>query len=1029
MRTRGGAFASLRNCGRRWLSTSVPCLSGDKAAGKVDSKAFSKTLLLPKTSFPLWTDPAKTEVAFRHKTCDALYKWQREKAKGPTFVLHDGPPYANGNLHMGHALNKILKDIINRYHVSLGHQVHYIPGWDCHGLPIENKALKELGVKKIEDLNGSNGSQQIASGLTADTIRSAAEATAKREIETQKSEFQELGIMADWSDKGTYRTLDHDYEMRQLRIFQKMVEKGLIYQYYRPVYFSPSSQTALAEAELVYRDDHVSHSVYVTYTVDVKSDGMKPALRKLLAGEKNVKLLVWTTTPWTLTANMGIAVNPEMEYLLVKQKDTADGVLIVAADRLSALAHVVGDVDVLGNIEGSDLAGTAYHGLFQSLVDSTQRETYSWKIVPSSHVTPDSGTGLVHCAPSHGYEDYNLFSSLEIVKHSSDVFNHVDKHGAFGPSVSDIVGDDVAQTLVGKPVLSEGSKSMVKLLEQLGVLMKVEKIKHRYPYDWKTNEPIIITATQQWFANLDNIKEDALTALEDVAFQPSISRNRLDSFIKSRSEWCISRQRVWGIPIPWLSHNGDVILDSASLEHIISVLEEKGLAHWWNGPIEDFVLPALRTDGEDAKETWVRGTDTMDVWFDSGTSWAQLSERDGRPRADVCLEGSDQHRGWFQSQLLTAVGASGVAQAPYGTLITHGMVLDQDGKKMSKSLGNVVSPMEVIKGGKDKKKNPAYGADVLRLWAATVEYWRDMSIGPTVLAQAAEALRKIRNSARFILGNIGNEEARAQLRRVEHGEFRLAERYVMHELYKLEQTALDGYATYNFPKVINSLTNFANITLSSLYFDITKDTLYADSLTSFERRSVVTALEQVLATITHVMAPVLPHLAEEIHHTAVNGGDDKASGTSVFMKTWKPLSSEWEDVAAEKDMTALLTVRSSVLALLEKARSDKNLKSSLEAEVDIVLPNHGPNASPLVSVLRAQEPFLKTLFIVSDATVTDKEPLKTSEPAWLYTDSLGDIHIRVRPATHSKCPRCWTYSRKEEDTLCARCTDVVPPQP
>ncbi|TFY58371.1 hypothetical protein EVG20_g8173, partial [Dentipellis fragilis] len=965
MQTGGGAFASLRSCGRRWLSTSVPCLSGDKAAAKTDSKAFSKTLLLPKTSFPLWTDPAKTEVAFRHKTCDALYKWQRDNAKGPTFVLHDGPPYANGNLHMGHALNKILKDIINRYHVSLGHQVHYIPGWDCHGLPIENKALKELGVKKIEDINGFNGSRHDGSGLTADTIRSAAEATAKREIETQKSEFQELGIMADWSDKGTYRTLDHEYEMRQLRIFQKMVEKGrvcvpgLIYQYYRPVYFSPSSQTALAEAELVYRDDHVSHSVYVTYTVNTQSDGMKSALRKLLAGEKNVKLLVWTTTPWTLTANMARPI-----YF------------------------------------GSDLAGTAYHGLFRSLVDSTQRETYSWIIVPSSHVTPDSGTGLVHCAPSHGYEDYNLFSSLEIVKHSSDVFNHVDKRGAFEPTVSDIVGDDVAQTLVGKPVLSEGSKAMVKLLEQLGVLMKVEKIKHRYPYDWKTNEPIIITATQQWFANLDNIKEDALTALEDVAFQPSISRNRLDSFINSRSEWCISRQRVWGIPIPWLSHHGDVILDSASLEHIISVLEEKGLAHWWNGPVEDFVPPALRIDGEDPKESWVRGTDTMDVWFDSGTSWAQLGEREGRPRADVCLEGSDQHRGWFQSQLLTAVGASGEARAPYGTLITHGMVLDQEGKKMSKSLGNVVSPMEVIKGGKDKKKNPAYGADVLRLWATTVEYWRDMSIGPTVLAQAAESLRKIRNSARFILGNIGKEEARAQLQRVEHGELRLAERYVMHELYKLEQTALDGYATYNFPKVINSLTNFANITLSSLYFDITKDSLYADSLTSFERRSVVTALEQVLETITHVMAPVLPHLAEEIHHTVVNGGDDKASGNSMFMKTWKPLSPEWEDVAAEKDMTALLTVRNSVLALLEKARSDKNLKSSLEAEVDLILPSHGSSASPLVSVLRAQETFLKTLFIVSDASVTDKEHLKTSELAWLYTDTSGDIHIRVRPATH-----------------------------
>ncbi|TFY83159.1 hypothetical protein EWM64_g848 [Hericium alpestre] len=838
---------------------------------------------------------------------------------------------------LGHALNKILKDIINRYHVSIGDRVHYIPGWDCHGLPIENKALKDL--------------RKEAHTLPPNTIRKAAEATARREIETQKAEFQELGIMADWREPTTYRTLDHEYEIRQLRVFQKMVERGLIYRHYRPVHYSPSSRSALAEAELVYTDDHVSHSVYVTFSVE--TNFASPALQKLLGslGETSARLLVWTTTPWTLTANMGIAVHPEMVYELVRGRDAGDGILIIAADRRLALEPVVGDVDVLATVTGSDLVDTAYIPIFSSLAAASA----PLHILPSSHVTPDSGTGLVHCAPAHGAEDYNAFRALNLISSSTSIVCHVGAEGAFTDEVAIVVGPEAGKTLAGQEVLKGGSKAVVNLLEGIGALVKIEKIRHRYPYDWKTNEPIIVTATSQWFANLDGIKQDALQALEKVSFYPEISRNRLESFIKSRSEWCISRQRVWGVPIPSLHHipTDRAVLTSESLSHILSVLQTKGVAHWWDGPVSDFLPPSLSAEeGE-----WRKGTDTMDVWFDSGSSWSQLPEQ----HADVCLEGSDQHRGWFQSQLLTAVGArsseGSTPQAPYGTLITHGMVLDQEGKKMSKSLGNIVSPMTVIKGGKDKKKDPAYGADVLRLWAATVEYWRDMSIGKTILSQAAESLRKIRNSARFILGNIGPKEVRERLQRVEQKDMHIAERYVMHELYQLEQVALEGYANYNFPKVMNALGNFANITLSSLYFDITKDCLYADSLSSFERRSVVTVLEQVLTTMTRVMAPVLPHLAEEIHHT-LQGYEDLAMGSSVFAKKWEPLvcpcssrnakvgsdvgdvqPPNWEDVVAEKSMTELLRVRSAVLALLEKARGDKNLKSSLEAEVDLILPS------------------------------------------------------------------------------------------
>ncbi|KAG2355481.1 tRNA synthetases class I-domain-containing protein [Suillus spraguei] len=645
-----------------------------------DPKAYSKTLLLPKTTFPLRVDPAKSESSFQSKTCEELYRWQAQNVHGPLFVLLDGPPYANGHLHMGHALNKIIKDIINRYQVLSGHQVHYHPGWDCHGLPIENKALQEL--------------KKDALSLPPNVIRAAAKATAEREMKTQQEEFEQFCIMADWSPQTTFRTLDHDYEIRQLRVFQQMVEQGLIYRHYRPVHYSPSSHSALAEAELVYNDEHVSHSVYVTFPLDSRTAFASTALREVLAKEPSTSSLVWTTTPWTLTANMGIAVHPELTYSIVRS----------------------------------------------------------------------------------------------------------------------------------------------------------------------------------------SVKEDALI----------VAKDRLE--------------KIW---------------------------------------------------------------------------WA-----------------------------------------------------DEAGKKMSKSLGNIVSPMTIIHGGKDKKKEPAYGADVLRLWVATVEYWRDTSIGATVLAQCAESMRRIRNSARFVLGNIGTTAEREHFVPVERSELGLAERFVMNELYKLDQTAAEGYTNYNFPKVMNSLTNFANITLSSLYFDITKDCLYADDIQSVERRAVVSTLAKVLDCMTSVMAPVLPYLAEEIHST-LHEGDETVSQLSVFTKKWTPVSAEWNDPHAEQDMTSLLRMRNVVLSLLEKARRDKNLKSSLEAEVDIILPNDISVQPYLLQLIEREEAFLKTLFIVSNANITDEGSLGTSSFAWSYVSSMDipdsdlELAIRVRPASSSKCPRCWTYTREEEHDLCPRCEDVV----
>ncbi|KAK7043002.1 isoleucine-tRNA ligase [Paramarasmius palmivorus] len=917
---------------------------------------------------------------------------------------------------MGHALNKILKDIINRFNLSQGRKVHYHPGWDCHGLPIENKALQELG--------------KDSKSLPPSTIRNAARTTATREIASQKAQFQDFGIMADWhNDASTYRTLDHNYEIRQLRIFQKMVEKGLIYRHYRPVHYSPSSRSALAEAELVYKDDHISHSVYVSFNLE------NADVSKLnLPGINAVELLVWTTTPWTLTANMGIAINPELTYSVLRQGTSGTAVIVAKALIPSLTSDKIIDesaLELITELPGSELLGLSYKPIFSPLTKQPQLQR-SLKIVAASHVTSDSGTGLVHCAPAHGAEDYHTFRTLGLLTDPTAMICHVDGEGAFNAEVRNVVGDGAAETLMGQPVLDEGSRAIVELLKEVKALHKVKRFKHRYPYDWKTDKPIIVTATSQWFANLDGIKDKALAALDRVHFVPPQSRNRLESFIRSRSEWCISRQRVWGVPIPALYHTptDTALLNSESLNHILSILETKGVAHWWDGPIEDFLPPSQSNSNP---SEWRKSTDTMDVWFDSGSSWSMLPElgvgrnADNRAfEADVCLEGTDQHRGWFQSQLLTYVSVTPddePPKAPYGTLITHGMVLDESGKKMSKSLGNIVSPLTIVHGGKDKKKELAYGADILRLWVATVEYWQDMSIGPTVLSQTAESMRKIRNSIRFMLGNMDEESRNATLPREQLG---LAERYVMHELFMLEQNALEGYKSYNFLKTMSALINYCNITLSSLYFDITKDCLYANAKDSIERRAVVTVLQKMLTTVTNIAAPVLPHLAEEVNATRYG------SSTSAFTNRWTPLEPEWEDPEAFNDMKTLLSIRKVVLALLEKARTAKQLRSSLEADVDIIIPEELQN-SMVADLLRREEHFLKTLFIVSDAALTDEGSLGgvSEAPEWVYSDSVEipdsdeSIAIRVRPASLEKCPRCWTFTRPKSEELCARCESVI----
>ncbi|GAA6026796.1 hypothetical protein JCM8097_005868 [Rhodosporidiobolus ruineniae] len=970
---------------------------------------YSESLELPKTAFPLRAEATRRERLFWKRTTDDLYEWQSQQMDRPLWVLHDGPPYANGNLHCGHALNKITKDLINRSRLIQGYRVHYTPGYDTHGLPLELKALSALG--------------KPASSLTPQEIRAAARQEAEKGVAVQQDEFRSFAVMGDW--RKPYRTMDWSYEKRQLEVVRDMVGKGLIVTHHRPTLYSPSSRTALAEAELEYRDDHVSRSVYVSYP-SVPGAELRTVLREAGVAEDDcVDLAVWTTTAWTLPSNVAIAVSETLEYSLVRRKDTG-ALLVMATERVEALGEIIGvELETLATFPGSTLLSTTYTDLLSSPSSSFGRAPRP--IIPASYVTSTTGTGLVHTAPAHGVEDWEAFrayqaSTLPPGQPGPDVLCAVDAEGRLNETLGKMVDEETASRLRGKEVLGEGTAETIRILEEKGRLLKEVEVTHKFPYDWRTKKPVIFRASSQWFANLENVKDDAVKALEDVNFFPSRGARTLEMYVRGRSEWCISRQRAWGVPIPvvysYPSSASDPIasltpyLTPSNIDHIVRVLESKnqGTDYWWAGAAEEFVEPAELERSKAEGRSWRKGTDTMDVWFDSGCSWTLLRELGlrseeelaaGRPLADVYFEGSDQHRGWFQSSLLTAVSssASETPRAPYKDVVTHGMVLDEKGRKMSKSLGNILSPSVVVQGGKDKKLLPAYGTDLLRVWVASVDSSRDVLIGPGILAQTFEGLRKIRNTARFLLGNVTGEVREE----VEVEELGLVERYILHELYELDQTAREAFAEYQFNKAYQALSTFSNSTLSSFYFDVTKDSLYADSKSSLSRRHIVHVLQKVLDTYLSVLAPLAPLLAEEIYHFSNGATADPASedepGRSVFEKVWPQPDERWNAPQAKAEMLELLAVRAEVNGLLEQARNDKKIGSSAEALVVLNSP------SPVVAKHHA---LLKDLFIVSDVSLA----ASPAPPAWKYeSTAFGSCSttLTVLPSPNGKCPRCWQH--------------------
>ncbi|KAI0907771.1 tRNA synthetases class I-domain-containing protein [Ustulina deusta] len=969
------------------------------------SKSWTATLKLPKSTFPPRPLPACRDQ-YIQQCADQFYEWQRQnRPSNDTFVLHDGPPYANGSLHVGHALNKILKDMILRTKVQQGKRVDYVPGWDCHGLPIELKALENAKATKLTPLE----------------IRNSARYLAWNTVAKQMKTFRSFGVMGDWDQKWT--TMDKEYEMRQLRLFQKMVKKGLIYLKFKPVYWSPSSQTALAEAELEYKDDHVSHAAWIRFPVtnEWRSLPQFKTLQDKIKGD--LYAVIWTTTPWTLPANRAIALHSDLKYCVLR--DGADG-LLVAESRLYTLRRIVAKADstrpesqqdtVYGPFEGSQLQDLKYTNRLRGKAAPAQ------PMIHADFVSADSGSGLVHMAPGHGFDDYEACNS-----HGIQVAAPIDDMGNFTKDAF----PDAPEVLQRAPsVIEGGGRNVLGLLKPHGDVLLVQRLKHKYPYDWRTKKPVIIRATEQWFADVASIKEEALDSLRNIHFVPETGKKRLESFVKGRSEWCISRQRAWGVPIPALyDETGVAVVDEQVVEHIISVIQERGTNSWWSDAADD---PAWIPNS--LKGTFRRGTNTMDVWFDSGSSWTMM-----RRQADVYLEGTDQHRGWFQSSLLTRIAAGTESDttfeegAPFKQLITHGFTLDEDGKKMSKSIGNTIEPQQVMDGtllppmkrkGKAAKGQPTYealGPDALRIWAASSDYTRDVVLSVTVLQSIHNALIKYRTTTKMLLGSLHESARTAPLT--------ITDQVALVQLQDTMGEVGKAFDNHEFYKGYNALNRWVNSDLSAFYVEALKDRLYCGDGGG--------VIEPILNGFLRMLAPMTPLLVEEAwEHRPEWMRQDASLIHPLHQLSADPLIDPSrltiDPAELRKDIPILMAVHGAVKPALEQARVAGHLGSSLQSTVEIHIPETTEqNHKAVLSVLEKHADELANMFVVSAVRISKPRESDPNDPpvdfAFREEFEVNGVkaHVEVRPPEHAKCPRCWRYVAPQEDVLCTRCEDVI----
>ena len=920
---------------------------------------------------------------------EQIYETLATENPGEPFVLHDGPPYANGALHMGHALNKILKDTINKYQLLKGRKVRYIPGWDCHGLPIELKVLQSMKSAERRE-------------LTPIQLRKKAKAWAMKQVEQQKEGFKRYGVWGDWDTP--YLTLLPEYEAAQIGVFGQMVLKGYIYRGLKSVHWSPSSRTALAEAELEYPEGHVSQSIYVAFPMVSASESAQAALGPYF---DSLGVAIWTTTPWTIPANLAVAVNPDLTYAVVEVSGDDEGKigfshLLVAKDLMESLAQGFGvELTETTTIKGQELEHSTYrHPLFD-------RE--SPIVIGGDYVTTESGTGLVHTAPGHGQDDFIVGQ-----RYGLPVLCPVDEGGYMTKE---------AGPFEGLNVLKDANAAVITALTEAKSLLKQEAYGHRYPYDWRTKKPTIFRATEQWFASVEGFRERAMQAISQVQWIPAQGENRITAMVGDRSDWCISRQRTWGVPIPafYDEETGDVLMNEDTIAHVQGIIREHGADAWWEMDINELLPEPYRNNGH----TYRRGTDTMDVWFDSGSSWAAVArEREGLEYpVDMYLEGSDQHRGWFQSSLLTSVATNDCA--PYKTVLTHGFTLDENGRKMSKSLGNVVDPKVVIEGGNNKKQEPPYGADVLRLWVSSVDYSSDVPLGKNILKQMSDVYRKIRNTARFLIGNLHDFDPATDA--VAYDDLPELDRYMLHRITEVFAEVTDAFETFQFFRFFQTIQNFCVVDLSNFYLDIAKDRLYISKDTALRRRSCQTVLAVAIENLARAIAPVLSHMAEDIWQFIPY----KTSYSSVFQAGWVQMDDQWVKPEMVDFWSQVRTIRDEVNKVLEQARTDKAIGSSLAAkvllhvadtEVRSRLASFNPDS---LSGNGVDE--LRYIFLTSQVELIDSAD---AVKGMKYHSSSDSLAIGVTDADGEKCDRCWNHSvhvgeSDEHPLLCERCIDAL----
>ncbi|KYG35158.1 isoleucine--tRNA ligase [Alkalihalobacillus trypoxylicola] len=913
---------------------------------------YKSTLLMPKTKFPMRGNLPQNEPKRQEQWAEMdIYKKVQEKTKGkPMFILHDGPPYANGDIHMGHALNKILKDFIVRYKSMSGFHAPYVPGWDTHGLPIETALTKKGKVKRKE--------------MTVAAFRKLCEEYALKQVERQREQFLRLGVRGDWWNP--YITLDKSYEAQQIKVFGEMAKKGYIYKGKKPVYWSPSSESALAEAEIEYQDKR-SPSIYVAFDV---LDG-----KSVLDGDE--KIVIWTTTPWTIPANLGITVHPELEYSVVLVNEHK---FIVASGLLESLVEELewNDHQVIKTLRGSQLEYvTAKHPFYD-------RESL---VILGEHVTLDAGTGCVHTAPGHGEDDY-----LVGQKYGLDVLCPVDDKGNMTDEAPGFEGLFYDQA--NKPI---GEK-----LEEVGALLKLSFITHSYAHDWRTKKPVIYRATAQWFASIENFREELLQAVQDVKWIPKWGETRLYNMVRDRGDWCISRQRAWGVPIPvFYGENGEPIITDETIDHVSSLFRKHGSNIWFEWETEQ-LLPEGFTSEHSPNGSFTREMDIMDVWFDSGSSHQSvLEEREDLQRpADLYLEGSDQYRGWFNSSLSTGVAVTG--KAPYRSILSHGFALDGQGRKMSKSIGNTVIPNDVMK---------QLGADILRLWVASVDYQADVRVSDEILKQVSEAYRKIRNTFRFLLGNLHDFNPATDS--VSDQDLDGVNLFMLVELNEVVESVKKGYEEYNFSQVYHTLHNFCTIQLSSFYMDLAKDTLYIEHSNHPERRAIQTVMYETVVTLAKLVSPILPHTADEVWENTPN-----VEGESVQL-TEMPEARTFGDVEELKNTwNNFMDIRSEILKALEHARNEKVIGKSLEAALTIYADDQ--KYELLAGINR-----LEKLFIVSKVHL-----VKGLNQASQESVTFEHLAVAVTAAEGTVCERCWTVSEsvgenKLHPSLCQSCAETV----